>query len=289
MKKSLIQLLCLLIVVCTAGAQPGKEHMPAGTIPEYSWWNLLHYTISITPDYNKKFLAGTNTIRFRALQAGRLLQLDLLEPMKITAVTWKQGALPFMKKGTAYQVSFPKAISKGETVSITVHFEGNPVAAKRPPWDAGWIWSADKQGRPWMSIACEAAGGALWLPCKRAAYDEPDNGVVFSITIPDTLVSTTDILPVLNQVTGRDFSKVFDQYLRSTNVPVLEYALRNDTLQYRWANCVDGFDMPVKITAGPQPARFIYPDTQWQKMPIGTGVAAIAADRNFYVKCKLVQ
>ena len=46
-------------------------------------------------------------------------------------------------------------------------------------------------------------------------------------------------------------SKVFDQYLRTTKIPVLEYQLEGSRLSYRWSNVVPGFDMPVKATTSP--------------------------------------
>ena len=47
---------------------------------------------------------------------------------------------------------------------------------------------------------------------------------------------------------GVDFGKVFDQYLRTTMIPTFEYRIAGDTLSYRWANVVPGFDMPVRVT-----------------------------------------
>jgi aminopeptidase N len=44
-----------------------------------------------------------------------------------------------------------------------------------------------------------------------------------------------------------DLSKIFDQYLRTKNVPVLEWKITGDRISYRWANCVKGFNMPVRM------------------------------------------
>ena len=169
-----------------------KENMPADTPENYRWWNLLHYTINITPDYNSKFVSGTNAIQFRALQIGHAMQIDLQRPMVIKAIKWKSTSLVFKRDGDSYLVNFPRVIKKGETQTVIVQFEGNPHVANRPPWDNGWIWATDKKGRPWMSIACEGSGAAIWLPCKNLLYDEPDSGVSFSITVPDTLVAVAN-------------------------------------------------------------------------------------------------
>jgi aminopeptidase N len=72
---------------------------------------------------------------------------------------------------------------------LTLHFHGKPREAVRPPWDGGWIFSKDKLGRPWMSVACQGLGASVWYPCKDHQSDEPDNGAKLRITIPDTLVA----------------------------------------------------------------------------------------------------
>ncbi|HTJ11295.1 MAG TPA: M1 family metallopeptidase [Dinghuibacter sp.] len=172
----------------SAFAQPGREKMPASTLPEQAWWNVLHYSISIRPDFPTHTLTGTNTIAFRAVKPGQTLLLDLLAPMTISSVSWQGKRLSVSQKPDGYLVGFPRTIAAGERVTIAVAFKGHPKEAVNPPWDGGWIWSKDSLGRPWVSLACESPGGMLWLPCKNASYDEPDSGMTLSITVPDTLV-----------------------------------------------------------------------------------------------------
>jgi len=54
-----------------------KEHVPSYVLPEDRWWNLLHYKIDITPDYQKKYISGHNSISFIAVDTGRVLQVNL--------------------------------------------------------------------------------------------------------------------------------------------------------------------------------------------------------------------
>ncbi len=185
--------LCLLMLDgYHANAQPGHENIPANVPAEQKWWNLLHYTIDLKPDYASKFITGSNAITFRALETGNVMEVSLIEPLKVTAVSWHNKPLIYQKKTSDYFISFPGNIKKGDTATVTIVFEGKPIVANRPPWDNGWIWATDKKGRPWMSIACEGYGAAAWLPCKNVLYDEPDSGVLFSITVPDTLVAVAN-------------------------------------------------------------------------------------------------
>ena len=167
-----------------------KENIPAGIPPEHSWWNLLQYTIDVAPDYSRKYISGNNNITFSVISPGRIMRIDLQEPLKITAVTWKKQHLTFEKKDkNTYLVTFPQELTTGDKHTIAIAYEGHPQEAIKPPFSSGWIWAKDEKGRAWMSIACEGAGASIWLPCKEVLYDEPDLGVSLTITVPDTLVA----------------------------------------------------------------------------------------------------
>ena len=174
-------------------AQRNKENIPTNIRQEQKWWNLLNYAIAITPDYEKKSIAGTNSITFFALETSKVMQVDLQEPMQITGIRWKnKNLLVKQSDKNTYLITFPIAIKSGETQTITIEFRGHPKEALNPPFDNGWIWSNDEKTRPWISVACEGSGASIWLPCKDVLYDEPDDGISFSITVPDTLVAVSN-------------------------------------------------------------------------------------------------
>lgn len=61
-------------------------------------------------------------------------------------------------------------------------------------------------------------------------------------------VTSREVEEYISEKLGRDLTSFFDQYLRDTRIPTLEYAFRDGRLFYRWANAVEGFDMPVDVT-----------------------------------------
>jgi aminopeptidase N len=69
----------------------------------------------------------------------------------------------------------------------------------------------------------------------------------------------------ISEHSGKDLRKVFDQYLRQRNIPVLEYSVKKGKLRYRWIDCIEGFNMPVKVTLERGAYGFIYPTTTWQE------------------------
>ncbi|AHG92401.1 Peptidase M1 membrane alanine aminopeptidase (plasmid) [Gemmatirosa kalamazoonensis] len=88
---------------------------------------------------------------------------------------------------------------------------------------------------------------------------------------------------------GLNLTKVFDQYLRTTMVPTLEYRLAGDTLVYRWTNVVPGFDMPVKATLDWPELAWLRPTTAWQRTRVRLpNLSEFRVDPNFYVIAKPV-
>src|SRR5580692_8520062 len=118
--------------------------------PERAWWDVLHYSIEVKPDFEKKFISGSNEIQFKVISPGKIMQIDLQEPMDIVNIQWNNKSLAFHRMGNVFYVDFPELQKTGITESILIHFEGNPRVAVRPPWDGGWIFTRDKLGRPWM-------------------------------------------------------------------------------------------------------------------------------------------
>jgi len=88
---------------------------------------------------------------------------------------------------------------------------------------------------------------------------------------------------------GTDLTKVFDQYLRTTQVPVLEYRIEGGMLSYRWADVVPGFDMPLKVTLSPDSFSVVHPEAAWQTAPLRLAPPAdFKVDPNYYVNTRNV-
>lgn len=188
---------CLILIVTSACAQPLSQKVKftrqdtlRGTItPERAWWDVVKYDIQVTPDYAAKTIRGVNTLRFKVTSTGRRMQVDLQQPMQLTAAAWNNQAVPYNRDGNVYYLDFPQPLREGSEESIVLSFEGKPREAIRPPWDGGWIWKKDDKGRPWMSVACQGLGASVWYPCKDHQSDEPDKGAVLSMTVADTLMA----------------------------------------------------------------------------------------------------
>ncbi|MGX5819131.1 M1 family metallopeptidase [Chitinophaga lutea] len=100
-------------------------------------------------------------------------------------------------------------------------------------------------------------------------------------------VTARQVEDYINSVSGKNFNKVFDQYLRHTRPPVFEYSISGNTLRYRWVADVKGFDMPLKVSLLPGRMTFIKPTQQWQTAKL-FDPAKFEVDKNFYVKLRKV-
>ena len=102
------------------------------------------------------------------------------------------------------------------------------------------------------------------------------------------VVTTQEVEGYMSEQSGKDLSKIFDQYLRTIMIPVLEYKFTGDNMNYRWSNCVKGFNMPVKLDAIND---WLKPTTEWQTTAVTAGILkdGLKIDRNFYITVKKVE
>lgn len=163
-----------------------------GSNTEYrDWWDVKHYKISVEPDFKSKSIKGKNTISFDVIKDRKtdLMQIDLQDPMQITAVKLNGKKIKeYNRDGNVYFIPVPKNI-KSKDNKLELSFEGNPLVAKNAPWDGGWIFTTDEKGRDWMSVACQGLGASVWYPNKDYLADEPDNGADLEIIVPNDLVA----------------------------------------------------------------------------------------------------
>ncbi len=96
-------------------------------------------------------------------------------------------------------------------------------------------------------------------------------------------VSTRQIEQYFSEKSGIDLSTVFDQYLRTTDVPVLEYQQNGKTLKFRYRNTVKDLKMPLRING----TQVIHPAAEWQKVRLNNALD-VQFDPNYFVEYRKV-
>ena len=85
--------------------------------PERAWWDVLHYTIWVNPDYKTKTIQGKTTIRYKVLpgQTSDYMQIDLQLPLKADSFFYdgkfyiNYPAKPYYNEGNVWHIPLPKA------------------------------------------------------------------------------------------------------------------------------------------------------------------------------------
>ena len=169
-----------------------QDSLRGSITKERAWWDLQHYSLLFDVNPTNKSISGSNLIRYKVIAAHQLLQLDLQAPMTILSVT--QDGIPLVVKdeGNAHFVELIKKQVVGAQEELVVLFSGKPQVAKNPPWDGGFAWKRDNNNKHFIATSCQEIGASLWWPCKDHMYDEPDLGMLISVTVPKGLVAVSN-------------------------------------------------------------------------------------------------
>lgn len=96
-------------------------------------------------------------------------------------------------------------------------------------------------------------------------------------------VTTEQIEKYISEKSGIDFSSVFNQYLRTTDVPVLEYSQKGNELKFRYTKVVKNFKLPLKVVD-----KWIKPTEEWQTVKLKSS-EPVEFNKNNYVYYKEVR
>lgn len=95
-------------------------------------------------------------------------------------------------------------------------------------------------------------------------------------------VTTKQIEDYMSSEAGLDLNKIFNQYLRTTQIPTFEYFFKEGYLEYRWSNCVEKFNMPLKVNLNGVET-WLKPTQEWKVEKLTTQKSTLLVDKDFYV------
>lgn len=165
-----------------------QDKLRGSITSERAWWDLQHYDLKVEVYPETRTIKGENTITYKVLEKGRLMQIDLQPPMKIDKAVQGGKEVSFTSDGNAHFIKLKKK-STGSVQKLTLYFSGTPREAIRAPWDGGFSWAKDKNGKHFIATSNQGIGSSVWWPNKDHPADEPDNGVNLAITAPGDLVA----------------------------------------------------------------------------------------------------
>ncbi|MBG26039.1 MULTISPECIES: M1 family metallopeptidase [Croceibacter] len=178
-----------LLVNLTLSAQEftRQDTLRGSITEERAWWDLKHYDLNVEVFPVSKSISGINTLTYTVLSEGNVLQIDLQSPMSLDKVEQNGTPLKVVSEGAAHFITLQEKQEIGEDYNIVLTFSGKPQEAKNAPWDGGFSWKKDGNGKPFIATSNQGIGASIWWPNKDHAYDEPDNGMTMAFTAPAEL------------------------------------------------------------------------------------------------------
>ncbi|WP_426369432.1 M1 family metallopeptidase [Pseudocolwellia sp. HL-MZ7] len=171
--------------------------------PEREWWDLTHYHLDIKVDPENKSISGTNTMKYKVLSQQKALQVELQQPLLLDKVTQNGKILDVTQQGYSYFIKALPNAEIGKEYAVVMHFSGIPKEAIKAPWDGGITWNKDENDIDFIASSCQGLGASIWWPNKDHAYDEPNNGVLMSVEVPEHLFDVSN-----GRLTHIDHNKV---------------------------------------------------------------------------------
>jgi aminopeptidase N len=150
--------------------------------------DLLFYHLDLRVDPDKRFISGKNTIRFRMLQNGTRIQLELHPALQIDKILLGSASLKYQRDGGTVFVDFPQTLHAGRIYSIDFFYSGHPVETGR---FGCFTFKKDPSGHPWINTACEETGASVWWPNKDQWRDEVQS-MKISVAVPNGLMDVSN-------------------------------------------------------------------------------------------------
>jgi len=171
-----------------------------GSLNEYRTnYNVIYYDLLVDVNPEAQHINGRVKMNFESVEANDIIQIDLFDRYEITNISMddKNGDVAFpnlkwKRDCEAIFVKLPFITNPGQVYTVNIEYNGKPIAAKRAPWDGGFVWEKDDNDKHWIGVACQGLGASSWWPNKDHLSDEPENGMMIRIIVPNNLVAVSN-------------------------------------------------------------------------------------------------
>lgn len=233
------------VVIDVASAQEftRADTLRGSITPERAWWDVTYYDLFVIPNPSDSTITGVNTITYKALKPGLVMQIDLQEPLEIDRVLQDGRQLSFAREGNAYFIDMNDLTPANASRVIRIEYSGKPTVARRAPWDGGLVWAKDSLDRAWIATACQGIGASVWWPLKDHQSDEPDS-MRISLRVPEGMIGVSNgrLRDRRPQVDG---TEVFEWFVSN---PINSYGVTMNVAHYSNFNDVyDGEGGPLDL------------------------------------------
>jgi len=151
-------------------------------------YDVQHYHLDITPDFEERTLSATVVILLEATQDLPEFNLDFWG-FEITELTVNRIPADYRRDGIELTVIPAEPIISGDLVSVIVSYNGTPREGLDtrfyPIGSAGWVFHDNGS-----FVTSQPRGASLWYPVNDYPSDKATYS--FDITVPDAYVVATN-------------------------------------------------------------------------------------------------
>ena len=205
--------------------------------------DLLSYKLHVRVDPAAKSIRGDNQIRFRMLETGSRIQIDLYPDLAVERILLGATELKYTREGGAVLIDFPEPLHAGDEYTIDFFYGGQPKAVGR---FGGMTFGKDPAGGPWIVTSCEDDGSSIWWPSKDQWRDEPQDGMEIAAEVPTGLTDVSNGKFVAKE----DLPDGYTRWSWAVHYPINSYDVSLNIGTYaHWSDTYSG--VPVDFYALP--------------------------------------
>ena len=101
-------------------------------------------------------------------------------------------------------------------------------------------------------------------------------------------VTSHQVETYISEKSGIHLTQFWEQYLRTTMIPNLQYSIQQNQLRYRYTDVIKGFDMPVQVKINGV-LNWIQPTSAWKTLENNGKIKTLDVQQDFLINSSLIE
>ncbi|MDC1313200.1 M1 family metallopeptidase [Flavobacteriaceae bacterium] len=101
-------------------------------------------------------------------------------------------------------------------------------------------------------------------------------------------VTSHQVETYISEKSGIHLTQFWEQYLRTTMIPNLQYTIKQNQLKYRYTDIIKGFDMPVQVKINGV-LNWIQPTSAWKTLENNGEIKTLDVQQDFLINSSLIE
>jgi aminopeptidase N len=101
-------------------------------------------------------------------------------------------------------------------------------------------------------------------------------------------VTSHQVETYISEKSGIHLTQFWEQYLRTTMIPNLQYTIKQNQLRYRYTDIIKGFDMPVQVNINGV-LNWIQPTGAWKTLENNGKIKTLDVQQDFLINSSLIE